>query len=268
MIDVDSIARADPAAILVDMDGTLLIGRQPVRGAAELLARYSDRAAIITNNSADTTTVIARRLRHLGLPVRAEQVFSAGTLMIDHVASRHLGDRVMAVTSQVLKRQARARGLLLVDTDPHVVLVARDRAFNYAKLTAAANALRHGAILIAANPDTSHPGPNGRLVPETGAIVASLTAICGPIDVEVIGKPSPLIAEAALAYLGARAAESIVIGDNPATDGRVAEAIGAAFVPVLPSARAIAVSSAFPRSPGRSAADCRPSAGHRPGHNS
>lgn len=231
-IDVEAIARTSPRAVLVDLDGTLVVGQRPVRGATELLACFGEKVAIITNNSAETPTAIARWLRTRGLDIKEQQVFSAGARLVETIAERWPGGRVLSLASPTISRLARARGLLLVDNQPDVVMIGRDRAFNYKKMASAANAIANGATLLAANPDTSHPGPNGSLVPETGAVLAALLAICQTAKVEIIGKPSPGMALDALAYLGSEANTAVVVGDNTETDGRLAKAIGANFIPV------------------------------------
>ncbi len=114
----------------------------------------------------------------------------------------------------------------------------RATSFGYRDLAAAANALARGVRLFASNLDLNHPGDRGTLVPETGALAAALWAAAGmgssyAVLTEVAGKPSPLFALTALARLGRGERGCVaVVGDNPATDGALAAAIGATFVQV------------------------------------
>src|SRR5262249_12797597 len=109
-----------------------------------------------------------------------------------------------------------------------LVLLARDEEFDYVKLTRVANEIERGALLIATNPDTVHPGPNGRIVPETGALLRAVTACATPRRLHIVGKPEPALFEQAVQRLGALPADCIVIGDNPETDGVGAERCGMA----------------------------------------
>jgi len=85
------------------------------------------------------------------------------------------------------------------------------------------------AELIATNPDRTHPGPGGSIVPETGALLASILACVGQVDHRIIGKPEPALFEAGLARLGTTAHETVVIGDNDETDGLGAQRLGLRF---------------------------------------
>jgi ribonucleotide monophosphatase NagD (HAD superfamily) len=136
----------------------------------------------------------------------------------------------MFLGSRSLMSYARYLGLRLTTQEPDIVLLARDRRFNYAKLMGAANAIRGGAELVVANPDLTHPGIAGRIVPETGSLLQAILACTGPLPYRVIGKPEAELFRRALARCGATSA--IVIGDNPATDGAGADRLGLPFFPV------------------------------------
>src|SRR5262249_60703850 len=103
----------------------------------------------------------------------------AGALAVDAVAANHSGSRVLLLGSESLRAYARRRGLELVANDPQVILLARDRRFTYAKLALATNALLNGATLVVANPDRTHPGAGGKVVPETGPILSAILACTG-----------------------------------------------------------------------------------------
>ena len=242
-IDVAAVVETGADALLLDLDGTLTIGEHAVCGADRLIANYADRFAVITNNSSDLPETIAQRLAECGLSVPASRIFTAGMAMIEALVERQAP--TLALVSSVMRARALERGVLLVDKHAHTVAIGRDAAFNYPMLTIAANEVRHGARLVASNLDNNHPGSAGTIVPETGALVAAILAAAGSQDVEVIGKPSVRLAELALDALGCSAARSVVVGDNPATDGALAASIGSTFVPVI--ARTVGVRSASRR---------------------
>ena len=134
----------------------------------------------------------------------------------------------MVLGDNRMKAHGRNHGLNIVAEDADLVVLLRDRRFTYAKLERAANALRAGARLIVANPDLTHPGPNGQVAPETGALLAALSACVGDaeVEMEIVGKPSPRLFERACRVLEVEPARAVMIGDNPATDGAGAEAFG------------------------------------------
>ena len=87
----------------------------------------------------------------------------------------------MLLASPALRAAARRHKLELVETGAELVVLCRDRNFNYAKLAAAANAVRGGAKLIVANPDLTHPGRSGTVVPETGSLLRAVLACAGNV---------------------------------------------------------------------------------------
>ncbi|MFG1357594.1 HAD-IIA family hydrolase [Xanthobacter pseudotagetidis] len=222
-------ARAVLAAargILFDLDGTLIRTDEVIDGAREVLAAYGQRAMILSNNSSDSAEGLSLRLARAGLDVAAPRIVLAGVETVRAVAALRPGARTMMLASAALVCEARALGLHVGDERPDVVLVARTPAFDYAALERAANAIRAGAEFVVANPDTSHPGAFGRLVPETGALAAAIAAAAGTSPARVFGKPEPDLFRAALGRLGLAAGEVVMVGDNPDTDGAGARRLG------------------------------------------
>jgi 4-nitrophenyl phosphatase len=238
--------------LLVDLDGTLVRQQEAIDGAAELLAHFHDRYAIVSNNSTHTAQGLALRLRRLGLRVPPGRIVLAGELAVRQLAQQHPGARVLLIGSQALQRFARAEGCDLVQANADFVLLALDMHFSHARLALAANELLRGARLMVTNADATHPGPQGRVVPETGALLAALVAASGVQPWRVIGKPAPLLFEEGLRRLGAEPETTVVIGDNPLTDAEGAARLGMACLLVgqAPGAVAPTVAGLFrPSSP-------------------
>lgn len=213
-------------ALLLDLDGTLLRGGRAMAGASELLRAQAGACAIVSNNSTHTPEALAAELAARGLEAVPSVLALAGAVAIDRLAERRPAARTMLLGSPGLARRAVARGLLLRDEDPDVVLLARDTRATYVSLAAAADAVRAGAELVVANPDLWHPGAGATRVPETGALLAALLACAGDVPYTVIGKPSPILFERGLAALGAAPQDALVVGDNPDTDRAGARALG------------------------------------------
>ena len=216
--------------LLVDLDGTLVRQQEVIAGAAELLAHFEGRYAIVSNNSTHTAPGLAQRLRRLGLRVPAARIVLAGELAVRQLVREHPDARVMPIASPALQRYARSLGCQLVQADADFVLLALDMHFSHARLAVAVNELLRGARLVVSNADATHPGPHGRVVPETGALLAAVVAASGVQPWSITGKPAPLLFEEGLRCIGARPEDTVVVGDNPLTDAEGAARLGMACV--------------------------------------
>ena len=213
-------------SFVVDLDGTLVHGRTIIPGAAELIRQIDDRFVIVSNNSTHSACGLATELASAGLEIPADRIILAGMMAVQRVALDYPGARVLLIGSPALRHEAECVGLILVQDAADVVLLGRDEAFSYDKLTLAANEIRRGAAFVACNPDRSHPGANGLLVPETGALMQAIIACARPPNVRVIGKPQPDLFQEAVRRLNAAPAACVMIGDNPETDAAGAARLG------------------------------------------
>jgi HAD superfamily hydrolase (TIGR01450 family) len=219
------------AGFIIDLDGTLAVGDGLTRGAARLVAATRGAYVVVSNNSSHDPAGLAAELAGRGLALDPERIVLAGAVTVGLLAAERPGARLMLLGSAAIARLAALAGLVLVDHDPQLVLLARDEGFSYERLKRAANALLAGAELVVTNTDATHPG-NGGVVPETGALLAAVRACCGPVRFRSIGKPGPALFAAALRTLGTAPAQTLVIGDNPETDGAGAAALGMPFLHV------------------------------------
>lgn len=215
----------DYDAILCDLDGCLVSGPRVLPGAEALLARAGARLIVLSNNSTDTPATLSARLAGMGLAVPAGRIVLAGTAALEALA-REREVRLCLYGSPALHRHAIGLGLQLDRQRPSHVLLTRDERFSYADLRRCVGMLRRGARLLVANPDESHPGPDGDPVPETGSLLAAIRSVLPGLDYTVIGKPEPGLYHHALARLPAGRRRVLAIGDTPATDGAGAARLG------------------------------------------
>jgi HAD superfamily hydrolase (TIGR01450 family) len=219
--------RLDGRALLIDWDGAVAVSNRFHAGALEFLQRHASRVAIVSNNSTELPEDFSQALSRQGVFIPPERILLAGAEAIRIAASRS-PSRVMLLGSRKMMAHAIRSGLSVTRSDPEVVVLLRDIQINYRRLERAANGLRDGAGLIVANPDLTHPVADGRITPETGALLAALLACVPGVSVkqETVGKPEPHLYLRALDALGARAGDAVMIGDNPDTDIAGARALG------------------------------------------
>lgn len=225
-------AEAEIRGWLIDLDGTLVCGGRPLAGAAGFLQACGERFVIVSNDGEHTPAELAGDLARVGLDVPAGRIVLAGAVALKQIAARRPGASVLMLASEGLTRHAREIGLRPVSTRPEIIFLGRDRRFTHRRLALAANAVRDGAELVVANPDLVHPGPDGSVVPETGALLAALLACTGPVPYRVVGKPEPALFEEGLALLGLPKREVAMLGDNPRTDGEGARRFGLRYIEI------------------------------------
>ncbi len=206
---------------LIDLDGTLYRGREPIPHAAEFIRFLQDAALpylLVTNNSSRSPEQVAEHLQELGIEVPAAAVYTSSQAAAQYMQEQRQGNRVHMIGEAGLQNALEAAGFLLDAQTPDYVVQGIDRSFTYAKLTEAARHLHKGAAYVLTNPDRLLPSDGG-LMPGAGTLAAAITAATG-VQPVIIGKPSPIIMAYAIERLGLPAADVWVIGDNAATDIR------------------------------------------------
>jgi arabinose operon protein AraL len=221
---------------LFDLDGTVYLGEALIPGAAETLAALradGRRVAFLSNKPLQTRADYAAKLTRLGVPAAAEDVINSSLVLARHLATLDPGAPVFAIGEPPLVAELRAHGFdVRPDHRVRWVVIAFDRTFDYAKLNTALQAVRQGARLIATNPDRTCPVEGGE-IPDCAGMTAAVEAVTGTTVEVIVGKPSPIILEVALARLGVPAADSVIVGDRIETDIAAGKRLGLATVLVL-----------------------------------
>ncbi|RRD45700.1 HAD-IIA family hydrolase [Tessaracoccus sp. OH4464_COT-324] len=225
---------------LFDLDGTIYLGDELLPGAARLLAgiRAEGKAVrFLSNNPTRDVAMYCEKLTGLGLAVAPEEVMNTVVVTRNWLLAHHPGARLFVVGEEPLKRDLLAAGFELSE-DPaeiDVVVASYDRQFDYRKLQIAFDAIwfHRRALLIQTNPDRFCPFPGGRGEPDCAAVTAAIEACTGIRCSASLGKPSPLMLEAAILGLDVPAERCIMVGDRLHTDIKMAVDCGAASALVL-----------------------------------
>lgn len=145
------------------------------------------------------------------------------------------GERVHVCGGPGVVEAVLDRGAEVVEGDARAdaVIVGYQPEFDYGLLDLASRHVRGGARLIATNDDPVLPTPAG-LRPGTGSLLAAVMRASGTRAV-VAGKPHGPMVDLIREILADDEVE-VVVGDRLATDGRLAEALGAAFELVVSGA--------------------------------
>jgi HAD superfamily hydrolase (TIGR01458 family) len=221
----------NPHLLLLDLDGTLYQGSEPIDGAAEALDELRGRGhtvRFLTNTDSQSTEQMLIKLAARNLTVAEAELFTsltatealllaAGDVTVLPVAN---GD----VRAQLGRRFRLTDGGAVVAT--HVVVGDVRDELSYPLLDTAFAALQEGARLIALQKGRFFlAGDRAHL--DTGAVVAALEYAAG-VAAEVAGKPNPMFLELAVASTGRpfAADRTWVVGDDATSDIAMARAAG------------------------------------------
>ena len=220
-------------ALLVDLDGTLIRGSQPIPGASDELERSGLRVVYVTNNASRAPADTAAHLRDLGFHADASDVMTSAqaavAMLAEYVGS---GSKILVVGHDSFRDLVRAAGYDVVasaDEQPQAVLQGLSRELTWGDLAEGCLAIRDGVPWIASNTDATLPTERG-LLPGNGSLVAAMRTATDREPV-VAGKPAAGVLLAAADLAGA--SRPLVIGDRLDTDIEGAVAAGMPSLLVL-----------------------------------
>ena len=254
--------------LLVDLDGVVYRGAQPVPGVAAVLAARAaagDDVVYVTNNSMWYRADYVTRLASMGAPVSPDRIVSSARATALYLADqsprpacalvvggaglvhelRDVGIEVMLSAEAAERWTANGRDSAAATPGVDTVVVGLDLEFSYARLAVAAGAIRAGARFVATNRDPIYPMEHG-LMPGAGSVVAAIAVASGVEPSVSIGKPGPLLLEVAAHAMGRAVTEAVMIGDSLITDIPAAIGVGARSVLMLTGISTAAQLEALP----------------------
>jgi HAD superfamily hydrolase (TIGR01458 family) len=218
----------DVRGVMLDLDGTLYVGGEPVAGAREALEvlRASGFALrYITNTTRMPRRAVVERMRALGFVAEEGEIFTPAW-----AASRLIGGKsCLALVDESLREDlGEAR---LTDDSPEVVLVGDlGEGFTYARLDAAFRCLMEGAELVALQKNRYWQNRGG-LSLDAGPFVAALEYASGK-EAVVVGKPEQSFFRIALDDMDLEANEVAMVGDDAEADVAGAKRAGLSGIQV------------------------------------
>lgn len=215
-----------PAAVLLDLDGTVYQDDAPLPGAVEAIARLR-RARLplrfVTNTTRVPRRVLLERLRGMGIPAEADDLFTAPI-----AAAAWLRRQGMSRVALYLPRAAAEDfGELAHTRGPVQAVVAGDlgEEWTFDRLNRAFRQIMEGAALVAVHRNRYWRRPDG-LTLDAGPFVAALEYATGRAAITV-GKPSEAFFQEAARSLGAAVDRVAMVGDDVVADVLGAQACGA-----------------------------------------
>lgn len=173
----------------------------------------------LTNTSIYTRLDCQKRLQRMGLDASIDEVITAAYISGLYFQEFNPDAHVLVIGEEAIKEELQRCNVVVTEnpSDATHVLVGLDRQFSYEKLRIGMRAVLNGAQLIAANPDTFCPTPDG-IIPDTWGIAKAIEAAGTTNILTVVGKPSIYYIQKVLERVGVRAEQCLMVGDRLETD--------------------------------------------------
>lgn len=223
---------------LFDMDGTLYLGDRLYDFTIELLQeirRTGGKYLFITNNSSKSVADYVKKLAKFGIEATREDFMTSSQATAYYLKQNHPGKKLYVCGTRSLIAELEEEGFTVTTNLDEVecIVMGFDTELTFQKLHDVSYLLLTHPELpyIATNPDLVCPTEFGS-VPDCGSICIGIKNATGKEPI-VIGKPSPLMPELAMAKYGCSKEETAVVGDRIYTDVRSGLNAGAMGILVL-----------------------------------
>jgi HAD superfamily hydrolase (TIGR01457 family) len=221
--------------IILDLDGVLWRTSAPIGNLPAIFSKIRKtgwRFVFATNNATLSVTQYMEKIRKFGLEVEREQVITSGVAVAQYLRKKHpKGGPVYIIGESGLVETLAQSGFYQSENHPLAVISSLDRQLTYDKLSLAVSFIRSGVPFLATNSDPTLPTPDG-FVPGSGSILAALKVASNRKPL-IVGKPYPTLFKLALDRLGTKPENTLVVGDQLATDIAGGIAVGCQTALVL-----------------------------------
>ncbi|MGF1452900.1 MAG: TIGR01458 family HAD-type hydrolase [Opitutales bacterium] len=210
-------SRITPRGILIDLDGVLYVGDEPITGAREALQMLKEQGlkrAFITNTTTKPAAEVHAKLARLGFAIGEAEVFSAVSATRAFLQQAGV-TRVRLVVRESVRPEF--AGFEETEDRPEAVVIGDiGAAWDYPLLNSVFRDLMDGARFVAMHRNKFFQTADG-LAMDIGAFVAGLEHVSG-VSATVVGKPAKPFFQSALAHLGLTPEETLIVGDDVETD--------------------------------------------------
>jgi phospholysine phosphohistidine inorganic pyrophosphate phosphatase len=219
-----------PVGVLLDIDGVLYVGDEPIDGAPAALAAVRELSAgvrLLTNTTSRSRRAVHEHLREIGFDVSLEEVLTPAAMAVHHCRERGYRSVRVLVSDALREDLAALESATAAAQIDAVILGDLGDGFTPEVLNGIFRALMDGAELVALQHNRYWRRADG-LALDVGAYAAALEYASGR-EAVTVGKPARAFFLAAMADMGL--AHAVMVGDDIEAD--VGGAIAAGLLGVL-----------------------------------
>jgi arabinose operon protein AraL len=222
---------------VIDLDGTVYTGQSAISGSIAAIKELQQQGipfVFLSNRGNYSRGMCKAKLEAMGLKVGEEQIILSSTVTAQFLQRYYKQSLIWTLGDYGLKEELQSFGLKIADRpeDADWLVITLHESLTYQDLNLAFRAVRNGARIIATNEDKMFPGDEGDCIDVAGMIGAIVHTTGQEVEL-VMGKPSAMMAEAALDVLKLPADNCVVIGDSLASDVQLGKKSGMQTVLVL-----------------------------------
>lgn len=220
----------EPLGILLDIDGVLYVGDEPVAGAQDALGELRGASAgvrLVTNTTSRSRRAVHEHLLELGFEVALDEVLTPAAMAVGHCRQQGYSSVVLMVGEALREDLSSLQEPRAGESAEAVILGDLGEGFTPEALNDAFRSLMDGADLIALQHNRYWRRADG-LALDVGAYAAALEYATGVSGVTV-GKPAGAFFEAAVSDIPATRA--VMVGDDVEAD--IGGALAAGLLGVL-----------------------------------
>lgn len=212
----------DISGLLIDLDGTLYVGDEPIPGAIEAIEKLAEDGMslrFVTNTTRKPRREVHENLLRLGFEVEETEILTPAKTAASLIGGRTC---LPLVDGSLLEDLNDVR---ISEESPSVVLVGDiGEGFTYERLNVAFRRLMDGAEIIALQKNRFWKRSDG-LALDAGPFVAALEYASGK-TATVVGKPEESFFRLALEGMKLEAGEVAMVGDDAESDVAGARRMG------------------------------------------
>lgn len=206
---------------LLDMDGTIYLGDNPIGDMAKTLKFLRDngkKIIYLTNNSSKNTNKYIEKLQKLNFYNESDEVYSSGSASVEYINDYYKGKTVHVLGTKNVKEELKSYGLNITDSlYADIALLTYDVELTYEKLCNFVKCINNGAKYIATHPDVCCPNVEVFL-PDAGSFIKMIEVSNGFTPELIIGKPQTIMGENLRKRLNDNPKKFIMVGDRLHTD--------------------------------------------------
>lgn len=227
----------DITLYLLDMDGTVNLGYDPIDGAKEFLETLlaqGKKFIFVTNNSSKSKSDYVEKMRSLGFPCEDENVFTSGMAAGLFLEENKKGSKIYVCGTRSLKEELKNYDVDMDESGENAdtVLLGYDTELDYKKIRTVCDLLDGGADYYATNIDMVCPIEGGRYLPDCGSF-ADMFEQAVKRRPRFLGKPDRTMIDIIAKAEGVPNENIAMVGDRIYTDVKTGINAGVTSILVL-----------------------------------